>query len=909
MSEQHLTILTTKLMPSRLGPERVLRFDLIEQLKKAQSCSLCLIMGPAGYGKSTLLAQLSEEMRNGHYACGWLTLDTEDNAIGQFLRYLSAAIKRMAPEISVHVEDAEESFLYHPKQMIINIINALAQSNGRYALFLDDYHEINDPLVDDTVQFLLEQLPENVNIYMGSRHLPQFSIEKLKIQQLVYLMGSESLRFNKQDVSEFLLKTHNIVLSEKDNATFFKKTQGWPAATMLASQILLEDEKRHNFLSSDENQPEFVDLLVSEVLEGLSKETLKSLLKISIVDRFCSDLAIELTHDKGIITVIDNPKSSGYLIQIFDDNDTWYSFHPLIRNYLRNRLKQDLGDQVASLNIIASTWFEQKLLIREAVNHASEAQDESRILNLLEMHADDLMQQGYSSVLISLVNRLTLQSSAGAERILVPIAWAQILNYNLEEANLIIESIVNIINIQDDASLEIQAKVDTMRCTIFSYQENIYECELLLNRWQDRIPDTCNFEKAVMANLCSYVAINHFDFHKVSQCQKIATDARLELNSHGAEIYGLLFSGMAYARQAQLSNALNCYDEARKKIQNELGQESFFKQITNLLIATIKYQLGELDSARSLIENNIEAARLNGFPDLLVELLPVMVEIYQQDGDLRKVHWAISMGQRMSLTRHSIRLNALMLYQNVKLAIRCEDMDKAKKLLDDWETKDIQPTMIDQIFVEQANQYIGLAQARLDISQGKCKQVIISLNFIHEYFVKNNLAIFSIESGLLLVEALIVTKHIDQANRLLINIINITNHERPLQVYINQNPRLIDIINDLDKNSSNGGINQFIKLWVSLSKQQRSCNSNSDFNILSKKNIELSPEKSLIEPLSKREVDILINVAQGMSNKQVSAQLFISTETVKSHLKSIYSKMGVSRRTQAVSLGLELKII
>jgi|GEM_PF-2937858 len=909
MSEQHLTILTTKLMPSRLGPERVLRLDLIDQLKKANSCSLCLIMGPAGYGKSTLLAQFREQMRNGEYACGWLTLDVEDNAIGQFLRYLCAAIKRMAPELSVQIEDAEESFLYQPKQLIINLINALAQNERYYALFLDDYHEIHNQEVNETVQFLLEQLPKNVNIYMGSRHLPSFSIEKLKLQQLVYLMGSESLRFNQQEIAEFLVQTHNLVLNDQEMEKFFSKTQGWPAATMLASQMLLNSAKRQSFLDSNEAQSEFVNLLVSEVLDGLSKGTLNALLKVAIPDRFCAELAMELTHDKSIINIIDSPQSAAFLIQRFDDNEPWYSFHPLVRHYLRHRLKKQLANQEAALHLIASKWFEKRLLIREAVNHASGAQDEARILALLEEHADDLMQQGYSSLLLSLVNRLTFRSSAGAEHILVPIAWAQILNYSFDEAEAIIQTIEKIVNEQDEIDIALQAKVDTMRCTVFSYQENIQECEVILLRWQGNLPSSCHFEQAVMANLSSYVAINRFDYPKVEQCQKNALEARLELNSHGAAIYGLLFSGMAYARQAQLSQAMKCYEQANELIQDSLGQESFFRQITHLLMASIKYQLGEIDTARDLIENNIEAARLNGFPDLLVELLPAMVEIYQQDGDLRKTHWAISMGERMAITRHSVRLQALMLYQKVKLAIQCQDLDSATKLLKTWPSSCLPPETCDQIFIEQADKYISLAQARVDIAQGKFSKAISGLNPVHDYFVKNNLALFSIECGLLLIESLMSNKEPEKANRLLIILVNITHRERPLQVYINQNHQLIHIIGELEKMSSNGGIHQFIKLWVSLANQKKASQTSSDFTLLENKQVETLSEKSLIEPLSKREIDILKIVAQGMSNKQISSELFISTETVKSHLKSIYSKMGVSRRTQAVSLGQELNII
>ena len=386
-------LLATKLHKPRPRPGFVPRPRLAERLDDGLAQGLVLVCAPAGYGKTTLLADL---VQRGEHPVAWLCLDPADNDPARFWRHAVAALDGVCPGIGERVAPllgppAPSSY----RGLVTALINELADRPGsdQALLVLDDYHLIDAGPVHESLAYLLEYRPAGLGVVLTSRSDPPLALSRLRAGgQLAELRAAE-LRFTPAEAATLLRQAPagpGGTLSDAAVAALAGRTEGWAAGLQLAALSLRGQPDAAGFVSAFTGSHRFIlDFLAEEVLEQQSEQVRTFLLETSVLERLSGDLCDVVTGRTGSQSLLEQVERAGLFLVPLDEVRGWWRYHHLFADLLRARLQQEQPDRVACLHRRAATWCQQHGLPDDAVRHAVAAGEMTWAARLIEQYFDE----------------------------------------------------------------------------------------------------------------------------------------------------------------------------------------------------------------------------------------------------------------------------------------------------------------------------------------------------------------------------------------------------------------------------------------------------------------------------------------------------------------------------------------
>src|SRR6266704_2832994 len=385
-------ILATKLYIPRLRPNVVSRPRLLERLNEGLHRKLTLIAAPAGFGKTTLI---SAWMAGCDRQVAWLSLDKGESDPTLFLTYLVAALQTIAPDIGVGVLGALQSPQPPPTETILAaLLNEITAFPDNFVLVLDDYHVIDAKAIDQALTFLLEHQPPQMHLVIATREDPQLPLARLRARDQLTELRATDLRFTSSEAAEFLNQGMGLNLSAEDVTALEARTEGWIVGLQLAAISLQGQQDATGFITSFTGSHHFVlDYLVEEVLQQQPESIQTFLLRTSILDRLCGSLCdvVLLTLSGTGQATLEYLEHANLFLVPLDNERRWYRYHHLFADLLRQRLQQrsisSTEDEVVDVNALhirASVWYEDNGLEIEAFHHAVAANDVERAERLIE---------------------------------------------------------------------------------------------------------------------------------------------------------------------------------------------------------------------------------------------------------------------------------------------------------------------------------------------------------------------------------------------------------------------------------------------------------------------------------------------------------------------------------------------
>jgi LuxR family maltose regulon positive regulatory protein len=385
-------LLETKLDVPRPRRGLVSRLRLSEQLNRGTASKLMLVSAPAGFGKSTLLAEWLAAAPAGDRRAAWLSLDPGDNDPALFWTYVIAALRTAAPGVG----ESALALLQAPQPppveaALATLLNELGALSGDIVLVLDDYHVVDASAVQDGMAFMLDHLPPGLHVVIASRADPPLPLPRLRARGELAELRAAQLRFTPDEAAAYLNEMMGLQLTAPQVAALEGRTEGWIAALQLAALSMQGRDDVAGFIDGFAGDDRYVvDYLAEEVLQRQSDQVRAFLLQTCVLDRLSGPLCDAVTgHGGGKATLEALDRGNLFLVPL-DDRRRWYRYHHLFADVLRVRLLDEQPDQVPGLHRRASAWYGRNREPSAAIAHALAAGDFGNAADLAELAIPDM---------------------------------------------------------------------------------------------------------------------------------------------------------------------------------------------------------------------------------------------------------------------------------------------------------------------------------------------------------------------------------------------------------------------------------------------------------------------------------------------------------------------------------------
>lgn len=401
-------LLATKIFIPPARKNLVLRSRLLEKLDRSLSagCHLILVSAPAGYGKTTLISTWVAHLKSSEYypfpLIAWLSLDGGDNDPNTFWSYIISSLQAQQEGLGKQAQNLLQS-LNPPdlEDILAPLVNELAQISTPFFLILDDFHHIRNPAIHQSLSFFIDHLPPQFHLLILSRVDPPLQLALLRGRGYLLEVRLVELRFSNDEAIAYLNAGMGLTLSLEEVEALNAKAEGWAAGLQMAGLSLQGRSDATQFIRSFSGSNRYIlDYLVEEVLKRQPREVQDFLVKTSILNIFCSSLCDALVKKTnqditpGSQSILEYLEDSNLFIIPMDDDRTWYRFHHLFADLLKNRLQHRFPNELPGLHQMASKWYEQNGWMTYAVEHSLSAQDYEHAIFLINQSSERLFGYG-----------------------------------------------------------------------------------------------------------------------------------------------------------------------------------------------------------------------------------------------------------------------------------------------------------------------------------------------------------------------------------------------------------------------------------------------------------------------------------------------------------------------------------
>jgi LuxR family maltose regulon positive regulatory protein len=402
---------------------------------------LTLVSAPAGYGKTTIIA----EWLTGKNADGvaWLSLDEGDNDPVRFLIYLIAAMNR----VNVHIGTGAQAMLQSPQpppmeSVLTALINDIASSSQSLILALDDYHAIHSPAIHQQVTFLLDHLPPQMHLVVLTREDPLLPVARLRSRGQALELRQDDLRLTGEEICTFLCQVMGLDLSEEDITALERRTEGWIAGLQLAALSMQGQEDLKGFVRAFTGSSRYIlDYLIEEVFVRQTDVVQDFLMKTSILGQLNGPLCDAVTEGAESQRLLEELERANLFIVPLDQQREWYRYHHLFAELLRNRLRMRMTGEETALHGRASRWFEAHGLAAEAIHHALAAQDWERAAQLIQGASTERLKHGEVHTVIRWFQALPQEILLSNPKLCFEYCWPLLLACQYDAAGPLLAGI------------------------------------------------------------------------------------------------------------------------------------------------------------------------------------------------------------------------------------------------------------------------------------------------------------------------------------------------------------------------------------------------------------------------------------------------------------------------------------
>ncbi|MFX0579612.1 protein kinase domain-containing protein [Nocardia nepalensis] len=667
---------TTRFRPPTTLRRLVDRPRLLETLRDGQSRRLVLIHGPAGFGKSSLAAQWAHALETDGVRVAWLAIAEDDNNVVWFLSHLVEAIRQVRPTLAIELTQIlEEHSASAAQQVMTALINEIHDNAEPIAVVIDDWHQVTSPATLAAMEFLLDNGSHHLRWIVTSRSRTGLPLGRMSVQDELVEIDETALRFDSGETTDFLVGVKRLHLSNADVDRLRESTEGWVAALQLASLSLRGKEDPGRYLDQITGQHYAIgEYLMENVVGALEPTMLDFVMRTAVTDTICGSLAEALTGVRSGQEQLEEVRLRDLFLRGVDDELRWFRYHALFADFLRRRLIRQHPGMLEQLHLTASTWFAEHEMVTEAVDHALAAGAAEQAKQLVQEHADALIEDSRMATFLGLVKKLPAEITVADPRLQLSVAWANISLQRPAATRTALDRV--------DAALATAAPDDPETADLRIQADVTRAAEYLVtDRFKD-FPDAAEawlqqpvrpFFASVAATTAEAAAYYRFDFAGARRWHAWAEPYRTRINGPAGVVYGTCIAGQAAAEQLDIEGAEALFRSALTRARNT-GSQSHATRMASGLLGELLYQKGQYAEAAELLASGSGVAA--GAMEFLIATYGTGARLTAMRGDLDAARRRLDEGQTVAEHIALPRLTARIVNERVRLGLPITDEDR-----------------------------------------------------------------------------------------------------------------------------------------------------------------------------------------------------------------------------------------
>jgi len=896
-------VLRAKLYVPRYRSNAVSRLRLHESLDEGVRRELTVVSAPAGFGKTTLLADWS---RRSELPVAWVSLDERDDDPVRFLSYVIAAIGTIHKDFGTTTRAFLGSMQSQEElePVLTALSNEILELEQDFVLVLDDYHTIRSETIHDALSFLMDHSPPPMHLVLAGRTSPPLPLPRLRARGRLTELGIHDLRFTLQEATDFLRRTMALDLTAERVTTLERETEGWIVGLQLAAHALRvgEDEARPVEPVAGSARHVF-DYLADEVLSRQPQDVREFLLETSIVETLSGPLCEALTGTTGGREMLERLEKANLFLVPLDERGCYYRYHHLFAAFLRERLQRIHPGEVPELHRRAGRWYEEEDgCLASAIEHALAAEGFGRAADLIEEETGVRRTYVDASLLLRWLGTLPDRLVRHRPQLSVLYAWALAHSGELEEAEHRLRDTEEGLGLDAGASTAgLSDKERTMlgeiciiRARTAAMREDAPLTTELSNRALELLPeDELHLRGDVALDLGhAYCSLGDLEsageaFARATATGKAADDLRTAL-------FAIRYQASLEISRGRLRKAEVLLLEGQQLAESRPEGVPSVAGIIHTGIGELLYERGNLDEARQVLQTGIEHGRRSGEVKILVYGYVNLARVLMARGDAEGAH---------SLTREAGRLTPrwpLIWAWQARLYLAQDDVESAARWAREYAAT--------QDYLSYPRHFERITMARVLLAEGKTDEAIHFLGQLPEVTESDGRMAHEIELLALLALASERQDARVEALGYLQRALGLAEPENFVRLFVDEGQPMAALLERLIREPREDGSyatapDGYAGSLLEHFAAQTGLYGNPG-NGTSR-----SGRRPGLEPLSEREIEVLELVASGRSNTQIAGELYLSVGTVKAHVHHIFGKLLVRNRSQAVARARELHLL
>jgi LuxR family maltose regulon positive regulatory protein len=800
-------------------------------------------------------------------------LDETDNDPARFLTYLIAALQHIDKSIGQKTQVMLLSPQPLPPDLVLTtLVNEITAISTSFILVLDDYHLIQTLPIHSQLDFLVEHQPPQMHLVVITREDPPLPLARLRARGQMVEIRQNDLRFLPVECADFLQRVMGLDLSIEDIVALERRTEGWIAGLQLAAISMQGRDDLSNFIEAFTGSSHYVlDYLIEEVFEQQPVDTQDFLLKTSILDRLCGPLCDLVANRTGSKDLLEHLEHANLFIFPLDQTHTWYRYHRLFSELLRQRLRSSDALPENKLHQLASQWFAIQGLIPEAIHHALEASNWDLAADLINNITVQMLRSGELMTLIGWLKALPDEVIFSRPELCQNYGWALTLTGQIDAADIYLLQAEKIA--QGDEIL--LGPILVARAYHLRVRGEVPLAIDYARRALTIIPQTDALSRGLAALTLGLAYWNMGEFKESERAFLEVDRAAQQSGNHYARMTALTYLGNIQAVYGHLHKAAEL---CLQVIQS--GGHSPSVAPAHIELAALYYEWNQLDLASQEAQIGIEQSQRTGNPLILCDGYRIMAIIHQAQGNpeaaqstLKKADQLVENHQVSPLAR--LRVAAC----HVQISLAQEDFISAQH----WAEQ-----ITGAINVPRFDPCLGLIPLNILLSSHKKKEAAERLIELFDAACERGCGAGMVEARVL---QAIAADNPDDALYFLQDALKTAQPEGFIRTFVDKGQTAKSLLERLK--SQGGELKEYILTIL------RAFGETNRFP---------TPQE-LVEPLSERELEVLRLIELGMSNAEIAKKLVVTIGTVKSHVHNIIDKLGVTSRSQAVARARALKLL